>query len=280
MFEAKITRSLFLKQFLAGLSATLVLSACTAPESNTPATNSATETTATVKTLKVATEPSSPPFESKGTGGELVGFDIDLIKAVGQSAGFTVEFESLPFDGIIPALQANTVDAAISGISITPEREQTIDFSQPYFQAGLAIAVRQNNTTITSLETLQNQKIAAQIGTTGAKTAKSVTGAQVREFDSVPLALQELVNGNVDAVVNDAPVTLDAINTGKVKGVKVVGQLITQEFYGIALPKNSPHLEAINNGLTEIMDNGTYAQIYKKWFDAEPPQLPKTIPAQ
>ncbi|MBE9200942.1 basic amino acid ABC transporter substrate-binding protein [Nodularia sp. LEGE 06071] len=276
MFEPKITRSLFLKQFLVGLSATLVLSACTAPESNTPAT----ETTTTVKTLKVATEPSFPPFESKGTGGELVGFDIDLIKAVGQSGGFTIEFESLPFDGMIPGLQANTIDAAISAISITPERGQTIAFSQPYFKAGLAIAVRQDNTTITSLETLQNQKIAAQIGTTGAKTAKSVKGAQVREFDSAPLALQELVNGNVDAVVNDAPVTLDAINTGKVKGVKVVGQLITEEFYGIALPKNSPHLQAINNALTEIIDNGTYAQIYKKWFDAEPPQLPKTIPAQ
>ncbi|HYW21666.1 MAG TPA: basic amino acid ABC transporter substrate-binding protein [Nodularia sp. (in: cyanobacteria)] len=280
MFEPKIRRSLFRKQFLTGLSAALILSACTGGDRNTAATNPGTETTATVKTLKIATEPSSPPFESKGTGGELVGFDIDLIKAVGQSAGFTVEFESLPFDGIIPALQANTIDAAISGITITPERSQTVAFSQPYFKAGLAIAVRQDNTTITSLETLQNQKIAAQIGTTGAKTAKSVKGAKVREFDSAPLALQELVNGNVDAVVHDAPITLDAINTSKVKGLKIVGQLITEEFYGIALPQNSPHFKAINNGLTQIMGNGTYAQIYKKWFNAEPPELPKTIPAQ
>lgn len=258
-------RSLFLKQFLGGLSVVLLLSACTS-SSNNSATN---------KTLKVATEPAFPPFESKGSGGELVGFDIDLMQAVAKAAGFSIEFQSLPFDGIIPALQANTIDAAISSITITPERAQTVSFSRPYFQAGLAIAIRQDNTTITNLDSLKNKKIAVQIGTTGAKTAKSVANAQVREFDSAPLALQELANGNVDAVINDAPVTLDAINSGKLKGLKIINQLVTEEFYGIALPKNSPHLDAVNNALTKIITDGTYTQIYRKWFKAEPPQLPK-----
>ncbi|MBW4634789.1 MAG: basic amino acid ABC transporter substrate-binding protein [Iphinoe sp. HA4291-MV1] len=276
-----------MKHFLTGLGAAVILSACENSGSNTGSTsNDKSKTTAKQtsqtgqgKTIKVATEPAFPPFESKGSGNELVGFDIDLIKAVGQAAGLTVEFQSLPFDGIIPGLQANTVDAAISSITITSERAQAVSFSRPYFKAGLAIAVRQENTAITNLDSLKGKNIAVQIGTTGSRKAKSISGAQVREFDSAPLALQELANGNVDAVINDAPVTLEAIKSGNIKGLKVVGQLITEEYYGIALPKNSPNLNAINTALAKIISNGSYAQIYKKWFSAEPPKLPETAPA-
>lgn len=229
--------------------------------------------------LKVATEPAFPPFESQAAGGSLEGFDIDLFNAIGEASGLKIEFESLPFDGIIPALQAGTVDAAISAMTITAERAQTVSFSRPYFKAGLAIAVRETDTSITSLDSLRNKKIAVQIGTTGADTAKKVAGAQVRTFDSAPLALQELSNGNVDAVINDAPVTLYAIKSGNIAGLKVASdQLLTEEFYGIALPKESPNLEKVNSGLKTIIDNGKYAEIYKKWFNAEPPTLPETAP--
>lgn len=231
-------------------------------------------------TLKVATEPAFPPFESQASGGGLEGFDIDLMNAIGEAAGLKIEFQSLPFDGIIPALQAGTVDAAISAMTITAERAQTVSFSRPYFKAGLAIAVQADNNAITSLDSLKNKKIAVQIGTTGADTAKKVEGSQVRAFDSAPLALQELANGNVDAVINDAPVTLYAIKSGNIPGVKVVGgQLLTEEFYGIAAPKDSPNLEKINSGLKTLIDNGKYAEIYKKWFGSEPPTLPEKAPS-
>jgi arginine/lysine/histidine/glutamine transport system substrate-binding/permease protein len=277
---ALMGRSHFIKYFLTGLGTAAILSACENSGSNTSSTSKGNSQTATAgKTIKVATEPAFPPFESKGSGNELVGFDIDLIKAAGQAAGLTIEFQSLPFDGIIPGLQANTIDAAISSITITPERAQAVSFSRPYFRAGLAIAIRQDNTTITNLDSLKGKKIAVQIGTTGSKKAKSISGAQVREFDSAPLALQELANGNVDAVINDAPVTIEAIKSGNIKGLKVVGQLLTEEYYGIALPKNSPNLNAINTALAKIISDGTYAQIYKKWFNTEPPQLPETAPA-
>ncbi|MDF5707376.1 MAG: ABC transporter permease subunit [Nostoc sp. S4] len=230
------------------------------------------------KTLRVATEPAFPPFEFQGKGGELQGFSIDLMNAIATTANFKVNFQSLPFDGIIPALQAKTVDAAISSITITEERAKTIAFSRPYFKAGLAIAIRTDNQNITGFDSLKNQKIAVQIGTTGAAKAKSIPGVQIRSFDSAPLALQELVNGNVDAVINDAPVTLYAINTGNLKGIKVVQQLLTEEFYGIATAKNSPYLALINDGLDKVLKNGTYAQIYQKWFKAEPPSLPAKSP--
>ncbi|BAZ32344.1 polar amino acid ABC transporter inner membrane subunit [Cylindrospermum sp. NIES-4074] len=227
------------------------------------------------KTLRVATEPAFPPFEFQGKGGELQGFSIDLMNAVATAGGFKVDIQSLPFDGIIPALQAKTVDAAISSITITQERAKTISFSRPYFKAGLAIAIRADNQEITGFDSLKNKKIAVQIGTTGAEKAKSIPGVQIRSFDSAPIALQELLNNNVDAVINDAPVTLYAINTGNLQGIKVVGQLLTEEFYGIATSKNSPYLTLINQGLTKVLKNSTYQQIYQKWFKSTAPELPE-----
>jgi arginine/lysine/histidine/glutamine transport system substrate-binding/permease protein len=228
--------------------------------------------------LRVATEPAFPPFEFQSKGGELAGFSIDLIRAIATAANFRVEFQSLPFDGIIPALQTKTIDGAISSITITEERAKTVAFSRPYFKAGLAIAIRADNQSITGFDSLQNKKIAVQIGTTGAQKAKSVIGAEVRSFDSAPLALQELQNGNVDAVINDAPVTLYAINTGNLQGIKVIEQLLTEEFYGIATAKNSPYLSLINHGLTKVLQNGNYEQIYQKWFKSAPPILPEILP--
>ncbi|MBD2278079.1 MAG: ABC transporter permease subunit [Dolichospermum sp. DEX189] len=230
------------------------------------------------KVLQMATEATFPPFEFQGQGGELEGFSIDLMRAIATAANFQVEFQSLPFDGIIPALQAKTIDGAISSITITEERAKTVAFSRPYFKAGLAIAIRADNQNITGFDSLQNKKIAVQIGTTGAQKAKSVIGAEVRSFDSAPLALQELQNGNVDAVINDAPVTLYAINTGNLQGIKVIEQLLTEEFYGIATAKNSPYLSLINQGLTKVLQNGNYEQIYQKWFKSTPPILPETLP--
>ncbi|MEP0868983.1 ABC transporter permease subunit [Trichocoleus desertorum AS-A10] len=223
--------------------------------------------------LRVGTEPAFPPFEFQAPGGGLQGFDIDLMQAIAQAEGLRVEFQSLPFDGLIPALQARTVDAAISSMTITAERQQTVDFSQPYFKAGLAIAVRANNTNTTDLASLQNQTIGVQIGTTGAETARKIPGATIRTFDSAPLALQALLNGNVSAVINDAPVTLYAIKANNLTGIKVTSQLLTEEFYGIATPKNSPNLDRINAGLTRILSKGTYDQIYRKWFNAQAPSL-------
>ncbi|BDI20146.1 glutamine ABC transporter permease [Nostoc cf. commune SO-36] len=230
------------------------------------------------KTLRIATEPTFPPFEFQKQGGELQGFSIDLMNAIALTAKFKVDFQSLPFDGMISALQAKTVDAALSSITITEERAKAISFSRPYFKAGLAIAIRTDNQDITGFDSLKNKKIAVQIGTTGAAKAKSVPGVQIRSFDSAPIALQELLNGNVDAVINDAPVTLYAINTGNLKGIKIVQQLLTEEFYGIATAKNSPNLALINDGLDRVLKNGTYAQIYQKWFQTEPPSLPAKSP--
>ncbi|TRV12178.1 MAG: transporter substrate-binding domain-containing protein [Microcystis wesenbergii Mw_MB_S_20031200_S109] len=228
--------------------------------------------------FRVATEATFPPFEFQ-QGGQLTGFDIDLMRAIGKEAALNIDFRNLPFDGIIPALQARTVEAAISGMTITAERAQAISFSRPYFRAGLAIAVREDNKTIRNFEDLKGKKIAVQIGTTGALEATKIPGAVVSQFDSAALALQELINGRVEAVVNDKPVTLYAIKEAGLRGVKVVGELLTEEFYGIALPKNSPYLQLINDALGRVIESGQYDVIFQQWFGEKPPVLPLVAPA-
>ena len=228
--------------------------------------------------FRVATEATFPPFEFQ-QGGQLTGFDIDLMRAIGKEADLNIDFRNLPFDGIIPALQARTVEAAISGMTITAERAQAISFSRPYFRAGLAIAVREDNQTIKNFEDLKGKKIAVQIGTTGALEATKIPGATVSQFDSAALALQELINGRVEAVVNDKPVTLYAIKEAGLRGVKVVGELLTEEYYGIALPKNSPYLQLINDALGRVIESGQYDAIFRQWFGEKPPELPLVAPA-
>lgn len=246
----RVTRSAFLRTVAVGFLSASVLSACGGGQDDS--------------TWNVGTEPAFPPFESTENG-ELIGFDIDLMNAIAQKAGKTVEFESLPFDGLIPGLQGGSIDAAISGMTITEERAQTVDFSDPYFDAGLAIAVQDSTTDITSLDDLEGKKIAVQIGTTGAATAEGVANAEVSTFDSAPLALQELANGNVDAVVNDAAVTDYAIQSGNIPGISIVGQVLTDESYGIALPKGSENTAIINTALAEMKADGTYDALYEKW---------------
>jgi arginine/lysine/histidine/glutamine transport system substrate-binding and permease protein len=227
--------------------------------------------------LLVGTEPAYPPMEFQGQKGELQGFSIDLMNAIASSGNFKINFQTVPFDGLIPALQANTLDVAISSMTITEERSKTVDFSRPYFKSGLAIAIKSNNQEITSFDRLKGKKIAVQIGTTGAAKGKEANAAQVRTFDSTPSALQELANGNVDAMIGDAPVLAYAINSGNIRGIKVVQQLLTEEYYGIPTPKNSPNLALINRGLGKILENGTYREIYQKWFKATPPALPQKL---
>lgn len=230
------------------------------------------------KTLKVAVEPVYAPFEFRDQDGTIQGFDIDIIRAIGEVAGFNVQFENIAFDGIIPALQAGTVDAAVGAMTITSERAKAVSFSRPYFKGGLAIATRQDTQGINGLEDLRGRTVAVQIGTTGAEAVKKIPDAKVRTFNAAVLTLQALKNGNVEAALNDAPVMLYALKTGSLNGIHLVGNLLTEDFYGIPTARNSPNLALINQGLSQILQNRTYQQIYQKWFNAKPPALPETAP--
>jgi polar amino acid transport system substrate-binding protein len=229
----------------------------------------------------VASEIDYPPMEYVDPAtGNNAGFDVDLMNAIGQVEGFTPVFKNMGFDGIITAVQTNNVDCAISAISITPDRKQAVDFSLPYYQSGLVIAVRKDNTTIKSYADLKNQPLAAQIGSTGLDKSKAISN-NVTVFDHIPDALLDIKNGHTVALINDLPVSAYYVNQDP-NDYKLVGEPLTSESYGIAVPKNRPDvLQKINDGLNKLKASGEYATLYKKWFGRDPqPYLPGQPPQQ
>ncbi|MHC4777743.1 MAG: basic amino acid ABC transporter substrate-binding protein [Planctomycetota bacterium] len=212
----------------------------------------------------VATEAGYPPFESD-VNGEIMGFDIDLFRAVAEASGFTVEFKNQPFEGLIPGLKGGKFDAAISAMTITSERAEEVDFSDPYYDAGQVVTVREENDSIKDLSDLEGKIIAVQLGTTGFLQASKIEGVELRTFKSVEPAFLELLAGRADAVINDDPTT--RLILAKEKGLKIVFGPFTEEQYGIAVRKGNAELLArINEGLKKVRDSGEYDRIREKWI--------------
>ncbi len=227
---------------------------------------------ANTKKIVVGSETTFPPFEFDENG-KTVGFDMDVIRAIGDVQGYEVEIKYQAFDSLITALQAGHLDCAISAMSITPERLKAVDFTEPYYNAGLIIAVRSDDDSIVVLDDLKGKGISAQIGTIGADAAQSVKDkdpkTEVKTFQTVGEAFMELEKGGVDAVVNDFPVTDNYIKTTAKGKVKTVGEIFSaDDQYGIAVKKgNTAMLNMLNEGLAKIKENGTYDEIHAKWFE-------------
>ncbi|MEW6697185.1 MAG: basic amino acid ABC transporter substrate-binding protein [Bacillota bacterium] len=222
--------------------------------------------------LVVGSDTTFAPFEfTDPKTGKYVGFDVELIQAIADEAGYELDFRSMAFDGLIAALQANQIDAAISAMTITDKRKEEVDFSDPYYKSGLIIAVQAKNNDIKSFDDLKGKKIAVQSGTTGAMQAEKATDKdKITYFTNTDQALLELKNGGADAVINDYPVSAYFIQQGN-NDVKLVGEILSAEEYGIAIPKGKTEtLEKINAALKKLKENGKYAEIYKKWFGEEP----------
>lgn len=230
------------------------------------------ESSSAAKVLKVGTDAGFAPFEFQDENSkEYVGFDVDLIKAIGKQLGYEVQIQNMNFDGLIPGLEVNTIDVAIAGMTITDARSQKVNFSKPYYQSGLTIVVKSDNNAIKSFKDLEGKKIAVQIGTTGATEAHKIKDAQVREFNNAPEAFMELKAGGVDAVVNDKPVNEYYIAKSGSTDAKTVGEPQQAEEYGIAVAKKNTELAGkLDKALDELKKNGEYEKIYVKWFGKKP----------
>lgn len=226
--------------------------------------------------IKVASDIAYPPFELEKNG-KPVGFDIDLMREIGKRAGFTPEFQNVTFDGIIPGLGNNLYDAGISSFTITKAREKQIDFSDPYFNADQSLMV-QSGSPIESVDDIGDGTVGVQIGTTGELKAKEfeqqgkITG-EIRTFDTITEAFSALENGQIEAVINDFPVSAYFAKTGG-GSLEVVQTIPTGEQYGIAFPRDSDLRGPANKALEEIKKDGTYAEIYEKWLGQKPKEIP------
>lgn len=218
----------------------------------------------------IATDATFPPFEMVDENTkELIGFDIELMKAVADKAGINYEFVNLPFDPMLAGLAQCQYDMAIAAITITEERKEEFLFSNPYIDAGQIIVVKAGNENIKSKDDLSGKTIGAQLGTTGEIEAKAIDGVNYKPYDTYDLAFLDLANGQIDAVIADYPTALGFIAKNPDK-LKTVGEKFTDESYGIAICKNRGDLlEKINPALQAVIDAGVVDQLAAKYLAGE-----------
>lgn len=207
-----------------------------------------------------------PPFESMN-GDVAEGFDVDLLTAMGEELGYKVEFKTEIFDTLIPTLKGGgKFDVIASGMTIKPERALEIDFTDPYYDSNQSI-VMQIGGTYSKPADLAGKKIGVQSGTTGeAWAGENVPDATLVPFKNATDAFAALQAGNVDAVVNDLPVSAELLKDDP-RGMEIVAEIPTGEQYGFGVSKDNPELlKALNDALKAVKDSGKYAEIYEKWI--------------
>lgn len=215
--------------------------------------------------LVVGSDAAYPPFEFVDKDGNIVGIDIDIVKAIADHLGVKLRIVNTSFDGIIPALLAKKFDIIISAMTITPERAKQVDFSIPYYNAGQLITVREDDNRIKSEKDLQGKIVAVQLGTTGQFYAESLPGIkEIRKFETVDGAFLELKNGRVDAVIADDLTSLAFVKS--TKGLKIINKLLTKEQYGIAVRKEDKALlREINIVIARLKKEGVIEKLRNKW---------------
>jgi polar amino acid transport system substrate-binding protein len=256
-------------------AAGLLLAACGKKEETPAPTASAPAAApAPARVYVVGTDAAYAPFESQNEKGEIVGFDIDVVKAAAAKAGIEVKFVNTPWEGIFNALGQGDRDAVVSAVTITEERKATMDFTEPYFDAQQLIAVKENSK-VAKFADLKKLKVGVQTGTTGDEAVTKLLGktsTAIKRFETTPLALKELESGGVDAVVADNGVVIHYVaNNPGGKFKTVADKEFVPEQYGIALKKgNTELLGKLNQGLAAIKADGSYNTIYAKYFGAAP----------
>ncbi|WCT56247.1 transporter substrate-binding domain-containing protein [Paenibacillus kyungheensis] len=269
----------------------VVLSACgnAAPRSTAtdPASNTSAETTATATSgntleaiksagvLKVGLMGTYAPYNFLNANKEVDGFDADIAKEVAKRLGVKAEFTTQAFSGLIPSLQAGKFDAIISQVTITDERKQQLDFSDPYITNQVKIIVNANNTDITKLADFKDKNIGVGLGTNDetylrTEVLPQVGNFNIKTYNDVITSLQDLNVGRIDATINNIYALKPIVEENGFK-IKAVGDAIKSDQAGIAIRKDNPDLlKALNKALTDMKADGTYETIFVKWFGEKP----------
>lgn len=221
--------------------------------------------------ITVGTEATFAPFESMNDKGEIVGIDIDVMNAIGAEIGSKVEFKNVGWEPVFQQVTNGELHMGASGITITDERKQSFDFTNPYYEATLMIVVKEDSP-IATLDELKDKKISVQINTTGHEAAKKLQGvasANILAYENQPIAFQEVINGTVEAAIGDNAVAIEYLKNNPNTGLKVIeSDDFEKEYYGFMVKKgNTELLEKLNEGLAKIKENGKLAEITGQQID-------------
>ncbi len=224
--------------------------------------------TASCKSLVVGVEASFAPFDFKEPNSdEIKGFDVDIINAIADTMGLDVEIKNMPFDALLPSVLTEQVDVAIAGYSITEERAQIVRL-EPYYDSGLGVLVRSEIADkVKSSYDLQGRRICAKSGTTGCYFAENIKNAKVKKYNTEIETFVAIDRNDCDAVIIDKPVIEYYLVTSRDDKTALLRDRLTFEQYGIVTSKNNNELsDKIAEGLKKIKKDGTYEDIYRKWF--------------
>lgn len=225
------------------------------------------------KTYVFATDAQYAPMEYMDKG-KIAGFDADFLEAVAKEANLKYELKNVGWDTLLESVKSGAeYDAAISSVSITDERKESYDFSAPYFESTNMILTKEGSPIQSALD-LKDKKVAVQGSTTADILMMELMGkdnASLKKFDSNAVALMELQQGGVDAVVADMAVVTDYVRNNPDKKFNSIIDVknFGSEFYGILLPKGSELKAKLDPAIKTVLENGTYAELYKKWFDKD-----------
>lgn len=220
------------------------------------------------RTFTIGTDVTFPPFEFANKNNQYVGIDIDVVKKIAKDQGFKVKIKPLGFNAAVQAVESGQIDGVMAGMSITPERQAKLDFSDPYYHSGVVMATSDKGR-VTSLSQLRGKKVAVKTGTAGAQYANSIKhkyGFKTVTFDDSNNMYQDVLTGNSAACFEDQPVMQYAIKKGT--NLKIVTKPALKAPYGFAVKKgqNQELLKAFNQGLTNIKASGTYDDIKAKYL--------------
>lgn len=218
--------------------------------------------------LIAGTNAAFPPFEYLGDDGAPDGFDIALIKEIGKKLGLEVEVQDMEFNALVAAV-GNKIDVAIAGMTVDDERKQSVDFSDSYYLAVQYVIVPADSE-ISTADDLTGKRIGVQLGTTGDFIATDdIADATVSRYDKAVDAVNDLINGRVDLVIIDKnPAQVFESNfAGQIKALAGEQFDFGDEYYAIAVPKNSALLEQINTALAELIEEGTFDALVQEYIE-------------
>ncbi len=245
----------------------------TAPETKTTDTDATTaeiveNPAPTGDALVMGTNAAFPPYEFVAEDGPYAGIDVEIATAIAEKLGMTLEIKDMEFDSLIPAVSGGSIDMALAGMTVTPERQEEVNFSETYATGVQAIIVK-DGSEIASVDDLEGKKIGVQAGTTGDIYATGDYGQEnVSQYSNGSLAVQALLNDQIDCVIidNEPAKSFVAAN----EGLKILDTEYTVEDYAAAFAKgNTELMDQFNAALAELKADGTIDAIIAKYIPAE-----------